>query len=550
MNSLESASGLLPIPARPRRASIAARLIDRPALWLPALWLAALLFYLPTSLHPDVSWYLVATERFIDGARLYRDIIEVNPPLAFYLTVPPVAAARELGLSSGPVFILYVFLLVAFSLGLVDRLLRQTPGMTARGRGGLLLAILGAFVVLPLPVFGEREHLMLIFAVPYILLVGRRLTGRSCAASLAVIIGLAAAIGFGLKPYFALVPVLLELYLIGIRRSLYAVFRPESLSLLAGTLAYLALALTANSEYFSFVVPYALLVYGAYSSPLLSVLTRPGVVTLLLPICALALARAAHATDRQTHAFALAGVGFFVGYVVQCKGWDYQLLPTIVTIFLATAQILVALLEHPPAAALPRRRQLIIWSAAALATLAMPAVMRGPSNNPFTERMLPIVQKYASGGAIYAFSSHVWVGFPLVNEAGVQWSSRFPTQWLLPGAHVQLAQAENLEPQKARKLREIEQYVTDATVLDFERWPPDLVIVDTDNPYMREANFDYLAFFERDARFARLWQPYVKIGAVPLEIGASPLNDGTMRVFDIWCRRTSERPCVGLTIRD
>jgi len=40
-------------------------------------------------LHSDVSWYLVATERFVNGARLYQDVIEVNPPLAFYLMARP-----------------------------------------------------------------------------------------------------------------------------------------------------------------------------------------------------------------------------------------------------------------------------------------------------------------------------------------------------------------------------------------------------------------------------------------------------------------------------
>jgi hypothetical protein len=546
MNRIEPAGALFPIA----RARAALSLLERPAILLPLLWLAALLFYLPTRLHPDVSWYLFSTERFLDGARLYRDIIEVNPPLAFYLTVPPVAIARATGLSSGPFFVSYMFLLLALSLLLVDRLLRQTPGVSGRTRGGLLLAMLGALVVLPLPVFGEREHMMLVFALPYIFLVGNRLAGLGCTTRLAIAIGVFAAFGFDLKPYFSLVPILLELYLMVVRRSVYAVFRPEAMVLLAGTAVYVVLALTLNPEYFSLVVPYAALVYDAYASPLLAVLVRPGVLTLLLPICAFGFARSVAAADRRVHAFAFAGVGFFAGYVVQSKGWDYQLLPTIVTTFLAITQILVSLLERPPAAVLPRRRQLIVWATAALVVLAMTPVVRGPSQDLFTDRMLPIVQKYARGGTIAALSSHVWVGFPLVNEAGVQWASRFPTQWLLPGAHVKLRQAAHLEPQKERKLREIEQYVTDATVGDFEQWPPDLVIVDTDNAYMGEANFDYLAFFARDARFAQLWQPYVKVGAVSMQLGASPLSAGITRVFDVWCRRTAEHPCPDLTVQD
>jgi len=524
----------------------AARLLARPVLWLPALWAAALLFYLPHYLHSDVSWYLVATDRFLDGARLYRDVIEVNPPLAFYLMAPPVLVARLLGISATAVFVGYVFLLLALSLWLADRALRQMPNVTNQARGAFLLAMFGALVLLPLPVFGQREHLMLILAVPYILLLGYRLDGRDCPTALAIIIGACAAVGIGLKPYFVIVPALLELHLMVIRRTPFAAFRPESVMLLAGLVGYVAAAGLLNPEYFSFMLPYALAVYDAYSSSLVAVLTRPAVLILLLPACAFALAYAARAADRRSVAFAIASVGFFIGYVLQSKGWDYHLLPAGVTIFLAMGQILIALLQRTTSAPAARRPQLIGWAAAALAMLAVAPLMRGPFHNPFTEKLLPIVRTYASGGSIYAFTSHVWVGFPLVNEAGVGWSSRFPTQWLLPGARMRLADKTGLDPQEERQLRGIEQYVIDSVAADFERRPPDLVIVDTDNPYMRDANFDYLAYFERDPRFARLWQPYVRIGEISLAVGASPLNDGTTRVFSLWCRPGPQHPCPAL----
>ncbi|HZF36414.1 MAG TPA: hypothetical protein VE914_21655 [Candidatus Angelobacter sp.] len=526
--------------------SAAARLLGRPVLWLPLLWLAALLFYLPNYLHSDVSWYLVATERFVNGARLYQDVIEVNPPLAFYLMAPPVLAADVIGVSSRMAFVCYVFILLALSLWLVDRLLRQMSGVADSARGAFLLAMFGAVVILALPVFGQREHLMLILSIPYILLLGHRLAGRSCSLLLAVGVGAAAAVGIGLKPYFVIVPALLELYVMALRRSPFAVLRAETMTLLAGLTAYIALAAVLNPEYFTFMLPYALLVYDAYSSSLIDVLTQPAVFILLLPACAYVLARSAGAADRQSDALAIASAGFFVGYVLQSKGWDYQLLPAGVTIFLAMAWILTTLLARATPANQARRPQLIAWTTAALALLALAPMIRGPFTNPFTDKLLPIVEKYASGGAIYGFTSHVWVGFPLVNEAGVGWSSRFPTQWLLPGAREQLAGAANLDPDRKRKLQEIEQYVTDAVAVDFGRLPPDLVIVDTDNPYMREANFDYIAYFQRDPRFARLWQSYVKIGQVSLAVGASPLSGGTKRVFDLWCRKSATHECPSL----
>src|SRR5262249_57137985 len=98
-----------------------------------------------------------------------------------------------------------------------------------------------------------------------------------------------------------------------------------------------------------------------------------------------------------------------------------------------------------------------------------------------TGRLLPRVRASASGGRIYAFPSHVWVGFPLVNEAGGGWSSRFPTQWLLPGALMRLADKTGLDPQEERQLRGVEQYVIDSLAADFERRAPPPLIVATGN---------------------------------------------------------------------
>jgi hypothetical protein len=535
----------LPAFANRSTDSALARLMGRPGFWLPALWIVALLFYLPTYLHSDVSWYLVATERFVNGAHLYRDIIEVNPPLAFYLTAPPVLIAGVTGLPAAMCFVAYVFLLLALSLAVIDRMLRSPSG-DASVRGAFLLAAFGALVILPLPVFGQREHLMSILALPYIVLVGHRLMDGRCPRRLAILVGAMAAFGIGLKPHFVIVPALLELYFMVLRRSPLALIRPEPMALLAGLLAYVALVAAVNPEYFSFMLPYALLVYDAYSIPFLDVIAKPEVFTLLLPGCAYLMARHAVVTDRRSDVFALAAIGLFIVYLAQSKGWYYHLLPAVTMMWLAAAQVIIKLWRSEPHREVPRRRVLLVWSAAALAVLAMSPVMRGPFYNPFTDKLLPVVERYATGGAIYAFSSHVWVGFPLVNEARVGWASRFPTQWLLPGARSQLAESAGRDPDKERRLREIERYATNAIITDLEQTPPDLVIIDRDSSYMRLASFDYLTYLAQEPRFTRLWASYVKVGEIPVEINESPLSHVPPRIFDIWCRKSATHSCPAL----
>ncbi|MGQ3393437.1 MAG: hypothetical protein ACT6S1_22400 [Blastomonas fulva] len=51
---------------------------------------------IPNGNSPSSSrWrYLVATGMWFDGAQLYRDIAENNPPLSFYLTATAVLMSR------------------------------------------------------------------------------------------------------------------------------------------------------------------------------------------------------------------------------------------------------------------------------------------------------------------------------------------------------------------------------------------------------------------------------------------------------------------------
>lgn len=518
----------------PRLALFAAQ---RPGL-LVALSLVALFgFYLTTTLNHDVSWYLVATDRLLDGARLYVDIIEVNPPLAFYLTIPPVAFARLTGIGPMACFVGYAFLLIACSLLLVHRLLDRQPGLSAGHRAAMLFAAATALAIAPIGVFGQREHLMLIFALPYLFLISARLADDRCDRRFATLIGLYSALGFCLKPHFLLVPAALELYLIARSRSLSAALRAESWSLLAGTVLYILFIIVAHPQYFGFIVPNAMLVYDAYTIPLLRVVLNPPVFAVLPAVLLYAILRSMGTAGRRADAFAIAAIGFLIVYVVQSKGWRYQLLPATATAYLTAAALVVEMSRERA-----RGQTARLLSLAGGGALAIPLIMLvagGAYSNPIEQRLLPAVEKYAAHGTIYAFTSRVSVGFPLVNEAGVRWASRFPTQWILPGALRHLAQPQTLDAHREDHLRLLEHYVAGAVIEDLEESPPDLVIVDKDRDYYGNLAFDSLTYFGRYPRFAAFWRPYVKIGDIAFTAA------GAKYEYELWCRRNAARHCTG-----
>ena len=68
-------------------------------LWagLGLIALATIALHVAAPANHDVAWILDGAGRLLDGARFGRDIVDVNPPLAWWLAAVPVLSARVLG---------------------------------------------------------------------------------------------------------------------------------------------------------------------------------------------------------------------------------------------------------------------------------------------------------------------------------------------------------------------------------------------------------------------------------------------------------------------
>lgn len=491
-----------------------------------AVLLGALHAQLSWLINHDSAWYLYAVNAFFDGGRIYQDVFfEVNPPLAFFLTMPPVYASRLTGLVPEDVFVVYVFGLIVLSLVSIAGLLRGRPQLPAVFRRGLLFTALLSLALSPARDFGQREHLMLILSLPYLVLVALRASGAACGRRAALLAGAMAGLGFSLKPHFFIAAAGLELYLLVRRRSLRTTVRIETAAVAAVVVSYCLAVVLLTPEYLTRVLPYALEVYNnSYRRPLEFVLWRQE--TLMLPVVALLNRISRHDETRREFpdVFCIAAGCFFLVYLVQMKGWTYQLYPVSASLVLAAGATLARALADAPADAGPRPATgaaavSALAAVAVLAGLLGAAVWRGGYRNTFMERMAPIVREHAAGSPIYVFTTNVSHGFPLVNYARVGWSSRFPTQWLVPGAVRRRQDMTNDMADEGRdRLAGIERYVVDAVVADFRRHRPALVFVDMrrDKPYFGGLEFDYIAYFSADPRFAEIWSRYE-----PLETSGS-----------------------------
>jgi hypothetical protein len=463
----------------------------------------------------DLGFLVHAAGRVLDGARLYVDLVEINPPLIVALNLPAALAARWGGI---PDILAYRLLVMAVLLGallLSGRCLARLPGLDLpAARRPLLLVLAAALFLVPGEDFGQREHLLAALALPYVLLAAGRALGRPALPRPAVAVGVLAGLGIALKPHFLLLGAAVEGYAWWGTRAR----RPSAEALgLAGCLAaYGAAVVLVTPEYVGLVLQLGPAYGGFGHAPLLQVLvTAPGTALCALAILAYAaLCRRAGRRELWT-VLLVAMMASFLAGAVQQKGWDYHFYPARAFALVLLA-VIVMDVRRPLARPVQRLYAAVAAAAVGVTIVTATAVALGrmldldPAGRverARLETLVAAVRRHAPpGGSLYAFSYTIESGFPLVNNSGMRWASRFPHLWILESAYREALRAPGpLRFRPVARMGAAERYLNDAVAEDLARHRPDLLLVlrhARDLPENRHRRLDYLAYFSRDPRIA------------------------------------------------
>ncbi|WP_315702231.1 MULTISPECIES: hypothetical protein [unclassified Bradyrhizobium] len=275
---------------------------------------------------PDVSWLLIAGERWLDGQRLYSEILETNPPMAVFVYLPGILIARALGWNAEDVVDGLVFLAIALSLGLSALILRKSTVIGARQ--GWVLAITAVLVLAVLPVqsFGQREHIAVIEMIPAMAALALRLNRETPPAWTIGITGVGLGLALCFKPHFAPAMFCCLLVAAASARSWRVLVAPENIVAVGVILAYSVCTIWFFPEYFTFIVP---LIRDVYSigQPMGAMLMKPAVPLLGLTLIATLVQKRCKAMTPTLLLLLAASVCFGIVYLLQRKGWPYHAYP-------------------------------------------------------------------------------------------------------------------------------------------------------------------------------------------------------------------------------
>ena len=383
-----------------------------------------------------------------------------------------------------------------------------------------------ALLILPAADLGQREHLLVAAFLPYLVLFARSLDAKGATSVVtALAAGTLAGLGCALKPRYGAVFAVLEC--LALTRGM----RPwRIMPLAAGVtiVSYAGLVAILCPAYLRHAVPMALALYGATNVPFLKLL-----VDSALLICGQAVAVGLLWLRRRSvtnYSLMLTLVIFAATSTVVCfvdgKDWYYHRLP-------ATVATVLALLLWT-ATELVQWRWKIRWPliAAGIAVVAfcvtsirqlVPEAIAAVQLEQTAVNRLEQIIRAEHARTYIAFSEWIALGFPVVNETGVIWASRFDSMWALKGE----VWRARFDPD-ADKEWPIARWVAH----DFIAGCPDIAVVDT-----RETTNYISVLSAADPAFVRVWSRYRPVAAFN---GLVVYRRGRAGCLDVWVAAESK----------
>ncbi|WKA27727.1 hypothetical protein [Bradyrhizobium roseum] len=473
-----------------------------PMPWLPicAVFVIAIGLRQVVPLNTDVSWLLVIGERMLDGQRLFRDIVEINPPMAPFAYLPGVALARLLGVDPRHVIDAQLLLLAAGSLFAASRILRRSPA-TAPSLSGMFAVWAAAVVtILPMHVFAQREHIALLTLLPALAVYALRSNREPLPLWAILIAGGGAGITLAFKPFFV-VPVALCILFAAIRsRSWRVLFAPENI--IAGAIvASVSLGTyVLYSEYFTITYPLVRDTYLSWSMPAKIIFLNDATLIAAIALVTVLLARQKSKPDPALTIALLASAGFAVSFFLQRRGWAYHSYPMVAVALLAMGYVLTA------ADGAAMRSRLF----AAASGLVMAAILAfGMLWFNIQIHVGPIKQAIAGlkpNPRILMLSGEAALGHPLVRDVGGVWVSRQENLWLR--VFTRLTREKTVvDAATDARLNGYLALERQWLIEDFKKLPPDIILVDN----LRDGWGDWV---RADAELTELFKPYALVRSV------------------------------------
>jgi hypothetical protein len=459
----------------------------------------------------DISGLLNSTRLMLAGGSYSHDFFTANPPMIFYLYMPPVLLTHFTGLNIILSFRFYIFFLAALSLIISYNLTQSIFDKQEKILKNLfLITLLSVFLILPVQHLGQRDNLLVILTMPYLLLTVYRLQNNSIQPYYGILVGLLAGLGFAIKPHFLLTPLLIEIYYIYSTKKWFALIKPETITISLILCLYLASIFVFFPDFVSIVLPQTVASY--YNSIAISwpdLLLNNIIYFCLASIMLFYVEYKSHPYKILITTLLVSLIGFIFSYASQRTEFYYHLLPAFSIAILLISLFLGGLLK---------KHFHIFTFAVTLLALSFPVYTvtllykDGLSyKKDIIESLTSFMQTQPPNRSIYFFTQSNYSS-PLRDYIKLSDNQRFDCLWMVGNLVQQRDKEGDHALRQSLKNNHDQYFFLNVIVDDIKKLNPDLIFVDIRhiNTWLggHYSYFDYIDYFSENPDFKDKWKNY------------------------------------------
>lgn len=433
-------------------------------------------------LNTDSAWLVDSARKLLSGKDLYTDYIETNPPFIVYLTAIPLA----IGIS----YKLFIFIMAGTSLALSYKYVRSDF---------LKIILTYGLFLMPAQSFGQREHLLLIFILPYFLSIYVEAKPRIWDV-------LFALIGFLLKPYFVIIFAGWALWKWRVQKA--PLFSTENYIVGTGVVAYVLAIYFFERDYIENVLPLLVDYYNDfyYARTAWHIKCLIGILGVM---ALLGFSKNSLLFNRRI-CFAIF-TAFLCGltFIMQDKGWTNHYLPLYFYLLVSIALLMERSQKH-----LQILLGLIFAGIVTHGTVVNITLIC-PANQEDDKQIISYMDKYANGREVLPIGYDLGVIYPELIYSKARFNWEYPQLWMLTGLYnksdvkdekVIHHTPKQQNPDEVKLFESMVNYVV-------TQKPAMIIIADkkVQNEKMGKFRFDFIKYFSQDARFASAFKDYRRV---------------------------------------
>lgn len=308
----------------------------------------------------DPGLHLNAAQLILQGKIPYVDMMDVNPPLVWYIDMIPALWANMFHIPAPQAFTLFLALVILYSASTCYFLFFYC----AKNKNATDTATYIAFIVALIYFnfllrfdFGQRETIFVLFYIPFFVLRWLCWNGLTPKQKwISVLIGIIGGMGICLKPYFLIPALAVEIYFL-LNKNIFDLktyknfISPDALGALGAACSYalhfLLMPQAMRDNYFGFVVPAFMLGYNYWDTSLGGSFCPPDKrMVFWLMVLACALAMSLRRKSSIIEPLIVFGVTSNIPYLLQFKGWAYHDQPVLAASLILTFILISYLLVY------------------------------------------------------------------------------------------------------------------------------------------------------------------------------------------------------------